>query len=101
MRDFDYNVPTSIIYYLPLIILCIFIDLDNWEIMLNHCCNIGKTWSMDTKSCNISLTIPISDVPNEHNSMCLTTVGACCLHSLRYVVLFVCNIFTLPTTVLH
>lgn len=55
------------------------------EYTLNHCCNIGKTWGVEKKSCNISLTFPMFNVAFEHNDMCLTTVGACCLHSLRYV----------------
>lgn len=55
------------------------------ESTLNHCCNTGKTWSVEKKSCNITLSFPLFNVNVEHNTMCLTTVGACCLQSLRYV----------------
>ncbi|XP_003243058.1 fibulin-1 [Acyrthosiphon pisum] len=55
------------------------------ESTLNHCCNTGKTWSMEKKSCNITLSFPLFNVNVEHNTMCLTTVGACCLQSLREI----------------
>lgn len=65
-------------------LVCLVYVLGNLESTLGHCCAIGKSWYADKKSCNITLSFPLNRVPLEHNTMCLTTVGACCLHSLRY-----------------
>ncbi|XP_050426059.1 fibulin-1-like [Adelges cooleyi] len=53
------------------------------ENTLSTCCKKGKAWTAEHKYCNISLQLPLPGVPVEHNSICLSTVGACCMHSLR------------------
>lgn len=66
-------------------ILLIVNFLENLGNMLDRCCDTGKSWSAEKKSCNITLSFPLLNVAIEHSTMCLNVVGACCLHSLRYV----------------
>lgn len=72
-----------------LLVFTFFVDYSfsagDLESTLNHCCNTGKTWSMEKKSCNITLSFPLFNINVEHNTMCLTMVGACCLQSLREI----------------
>ncbi|VVC44156.1 EGF-type aspartate/asparagine hydroxylation site,EGF-like calcium-binding domain,EGF-like calcium- [Cinara cedri] len=69
------------------ILLSVFIDYSyltrSIDTTLNYCCDIGNIWNVENKSCNITLSFPLPNVATEHNSICLTTVGACCLRSLR------------------
>lgn len=73
------------------IIFTLDISYDNLPLMLlgdleptfGRCCAFGANWARESQQC-ATFPIPVAGVPSEHQSICITAAGICCLRYYRY-----------------
>lgn len=73
------------------IIFILDISHDNLPLMLlgdleptfGRCCAFGANWARESQQC-ATFPIPVAGVPSEHQSICITAAGICCLRYYRY-----------------
>lgn len=57
--------------------------LGDLEPTFGRCCAFGANWARESKVCS-AFPLPVAGVPSEHQSICVTAAGICCLRYYRY-----------------
>ncbi|XP_042211836.1 fibrillin-2-like isoform X3 [Homarus americanus] len=52
------------------------------EPTFGKCCAYGANWAREAQQCS-SFPAPVTGIPSEHQSVCITTAGICCLRYFR------------------
>ncbi|XP_037784060.1 fibrillin-2-like isoform X6 [Penaeus monodon] len=68
--------------YTWLLLLAVASAAGDLEPTFGRCCAFGANWARESQQC-ATFPIPVAGVPSEHQSICITAAGICCLRYYR------------------
>ncbi|XP_069955422.1 fibrillin-2 isoform X5 [Cherax quadricarinatus] len=68
--------------YTALLLLLFTATAGDLEPTFGRCCAYGANWAREAQQCS-TFPAPVSGIPSEHQSICITAAGICCLRYFR------------------
>ncbi|KAG7174672.1 Fibrillin-2-like 3, partial [Homarus americanus] len=81
-RTMEGTVKLRLDVHTALLLLLFTATAGDLEPTFGKCCAYGANWAREAQQCS-SFPAPVTGIPSEHQSVCITTAGICCLRYFR------------------